>query len=116
MPNSDIDFTLSNARRFYLSMGDPLGTKRLTIKLSKILHNNILVHSITWFIGETEGLEDEDGNGGVNNLVSYYGPVGAPFLVRGTVTVSGILLPHCCLDLAVQDQVLVGLIVLCDWC
>ena len=29
MPNSDLDFTLSNARRFYSSKGDPLGTKGL---------------------------------------------------------------------------------------
>ena len=28
-----IDFTLSNARRFYLSMGNPLGWKGLTSEL-----------------------------------------------------------------------------------
>ena len=41
MPNSDlsillyltpVDFTLSNARRFYLSKGDPLGTKGLRLQ------------------------------------------------------------------------------------
>ena len=31
-----IDFTLSNARRFYSSMGNPLGVKGLTIILSFI--------------------------------------------------------------------------------
>ena len=44
MPNSDVlDFTLSNARRFYPSKGDPLGTKGLTksnadSKISKYSH------------------------------------------------------------------------------
>ena len=33
-PKSDfIDFTLSNARQFYSSKGDPLGTKGLTRKI-----------------------------------------------------------------------------------
>ena len=37
-PKSDfIDFTLSNARQFYLSKGDPLGVKGLTSLLISIL-------------------------------------------------------------------------------
>ena len=41
MPNSDLDdFTLSNARRFYLSKGDPLGTKGLKrLQVSVFLWN-----------------------------------------------------------------------------
>ena len=33
-PKSDLDFTLSNARQFYLSKGDPLGLKGLKKTIS----------------------------------------------------------------------------------
>ena len=40
-----IDFTLSNARRFYLSMGNPFGVKGLTTWKAKMSPFKVLVNS-----------------------------------------------------------------------
>ena len=45
-----IDFTLSNARRFYSSMGNPSGLKGLTVCITKLLQRekNIIRQRSRW--------------------------------------------------------------------
>ena len=69
-----IDFTLSNARRFYSSMGNPLPVKGLTA-------SNVPINALT-AVGALRALTDFT----LSNARRFYSSMGNPLPVKGLTT------------------------------